>query len=314
LKVTICIATCKRNQYLTLLLDKIKVLNNSGNVLIHVVVVDNDPGKGAELLVSGVQKNYPFQLVYGFEKQRGIPFTRNKAVGLAEKDTDFIAFIDDDEYPDQDWLHKLVEAQSETNADLVQGPSLPIFDNNTPKWIIKGGFFRFAHYALNTGDKLPDHVVATNNLLVRYKTLMRLDGPFDETMGLVGCDDTALGLNLAKIGCKMVFTNKALAYEHVPISRTKLKWILQRIYRDGSTVWLLNPQKNAYSFFKTGVGALIRIFTGIILAIPALVIALFLGFHFFVKTLKLMVRGAGIITGLFGKSYEEYKHAYTFQG
>jgi succinoglycan biosynthesis protein ExoM len=313
IKVTICIATCKRNQYLTVLLDKIKLLHNPGNVLINVVVADNDPQKGAEQLIIEIKKHYPFQLVYGFEKNRGISFARNKAVSLAEKDTDFIVFIDDDEYPDADWLNKLLEAQSETNADLVQGPFVSIFDEDTPQWIIKGSFFKFAHYNLNTGDKLPDNAVATNNLLVRYNTLMLLEGPFDENMSLVGGEDTALGLNLGKLGCKMIFANKALVYEHVPESRTKLKWILQRIYRDGNTVWLLTLNKNIYTFLKILAGALVRIFFGVILLIPSLIISAFSSFHYFVKTVRLIVRGAGMIAGLLGKNYEEYKHAYTSQ-
>ncbi|GAB2706085.1 succinoglycan biosynthesis glycosyltransferase ExoM [Mucilaginibacter koreensis] len=310
-KISLCIATCRRVPYLTILLDRLSEINLPEYITLKIVIVDNDAEKSAETYVTGRAVSYRFPLLYGSEKQRGIPFTRNKAVSLVDKDTDFVAFIDDDEYPDKDWIVKLYEIQQKANADLVIGPSYPEFVDTPPDWVVKGEFFLFSYFKQKTGDEHPAGSVVTNNLLVRYSALMQLKGPFDETMGLVGCDDNALGISLHKLGCKFVYTNEAITYEFVPKSRTNFKWLMQRAYRSANTFWLLTQDKNIFKLLKLLAGALARIIIGFVLLLPTLLISPIVGKHHFVRAIMLMVRGYAIIAGIFGKNYEEYRHAYT---
>ncbi len=311
IKITICIATCKRQQYLAVLLKEISVLLIPDDVQLQVVVVDNDPQKSAEPVIEGMKRGYRFPLVYAFEERRGIPFTRNKAVSLADADADFIAFIDDDEYPKPDWIQKLLDIQQQTGADLVQGPSLPVFVAEPPKWIVKGGFFLFTHHNAPTGSALTYLGVATNNMMVKYKTLMQVQGPFDERLALIGSEDTTLGIQLSQTGCKMVYTQEAIAYEHIPTSRTTLQWILQRAYRTSNMYWRLTMQKNLINLLKLITSAIARLFIGTIFLLPSVIAGPVLGWHYAVKMLQLLVKGVAIIAGILGKNYEEYRYAYT---
>jgi glycosyltransferase involved in cell wall biosynthesis len=65
---------------------------------------------------------------------------RNTAVAHATGD--FIAFIDDDEFPADDWLIQLRATCDRYKAAGVLGPVRPHFDEPPPAWIIKGGFLR----------------------------------------------------------------------------------------------------------------------------------------------------------------------------
>src|SRR6266850_2216588 len=75
---------------------------------------------------------------YCVESQQNIARARNKAVENAEGD--FVAFIDDDEFPTQDWLRTLLATLTEYQVDGVLGPVKPHFDAAPPRWIVEGGF------------------------------------------------------------------------------------------------------------------------------------------------------------------------------
>ncbi len=89
-----------------------------------ILVVDNDPDKSArDVVTKFVREGYPFDLLYEVEDQRGISFARNRVLRTAKKRiASFIAFIDDDEYPDHHWINNLLNVILECNADVVAGP------------------------------------------------------------------------------------------------------------------------------------------------------------------------------------------------
>src|SRR5205823_6090125 len=115
-------------------------LEPSGQVLEKVVVVDNDAAGSARSVLESLNA-YPWDLDYAVEPRRGVPFARNTAVARAEG-TDFVAFIDDDEWAEPEWLAELLHVQSRTGADVVAGPVLPFFTEPPPPWLTKVNYFR----------------------------------------------------------------------------------------------------------------------------------------------------------------------------
>ncbi len=313
--VSICIATFKRQEYLANLLDKISTQNISKDIEVNVAVVDNDSsGSGREVVEKFLLNNPGYKIVYEIELQRGIPFTRNRAVSLVSKNTDFVVFIDDDEYPEENWLTGLLKTQKLKDADVVSGPAFPIFINKPASWIHKGKYFVRPHYSkLQTGDSLYYLYMATNNVLIKYSRLMSLEGPFDENLGLSGSDDSDLAYRLNEMGCKMYWTNEAVVWEWIPDQRANLTWILQRAYRFANSNWFLSPNKNMVTRLKIIIGGLGRIAVGAILFFPSLLCSLIGRFDYCVTVMRIIVRGVGMIAGAIGYSYEEYKHFYTHQ-
>lgn len=311
--ISVCISTYKRPEYLRLLLEEINDQEAPEGCRLVVIIIDNDPNRSSENIVNSYNYGYRHSLVYDVENRRGIPFSRNKAVGLADENSEFIIFIDDDSYPGAYWIKKLIEIQMRFDCDLVEGIVIPVYNDKTPSWVLCGDFFSMPHYkSLFDGEELPMAAVITNNLMIRYSMLRRLEGPFDETMALTGASDSELGLRLHLLGCKMIFTNKAKVYEHIPQERTTLRWILQRGFRTGNTFWKLSPVKDYKNFIKVlGLG-IARLIFGIVLLVPSLFASLFLGIQYFYKILRAIARGCGIITGLFGFKYQEYRSSYTF--
>jgi succinoglycan biosynthesis protein ExoM len=305
--ISICVATYRRPEGLKRLiagLDRLIFLDRE-QPRIEVIVVDNDPTCSARAFCKQLQSQFKWSIKYFSEPQRGISYVRNKAVAEVATNADFMLFIDDDEVPEPDWIEQLLIVQQEYDADVVAGPSLPFFpEPDLPKWVTSGHFFEPQRYP--TGYRLK--YAGTNNVLVRARILREMDRVFDERFALTGGEDSHLFMRLDRAGYKLVWADLAVVYEWVPKSRTNVKWILQRGYRCYGTYSLCEKElepllKVLVKRISTGTG---RIAIGIVSLLPAL----FLGKAQSVQALLQISRGAGILSGLIGKSYNEYQNTH----
>jgi succinoglycan biosynthesis protein ExoM len=305
--VSICIATYQRPEGLKRLMDGLDrlVFSKLEHPQIEVIVVDNAPTCSAQAFCEQLQLDFKWSLKYFNEPQRGISYVRNRAVAETSKASDFILFIDDDEVPEPAWLEELLIAQHVYNADVVAGPSLPFFPvADTPQWVIKGKFFEAPRFT--TGHLL--EYAGTNNVLIRAQILRDIDKVFDDRFAITGGEDTHLFMRLYQAGYKLIWADLAVVYEWIPKTRTNLTWILQRGYRSYSTYGLCEKElapviKVLVRRISTGSG---RIAIGIISLLPSI----FLGKAQVVQALLQIARGAGMLSGLMGKSYNEYQNIH----
>lgn len=302
--IAICVATYKRPEGLKRLLAGLNQLTFSyiEHPQIEVIVVDNDANRSAEAVCQNVKSDLKWPLKYVTESQRGISYARNKAIVSASPDVDFVAFIDDDEVPEPNWLEELLSVQQTYEADVVGGPVLPRFlTDDVPQWVIKGKFFEPQRYP--TGYLLK--FAASGNVLISSQVLKGMNKIFDERFALTGGEDTHFFMRVYRAGYKLVWADEAIAYEYIPQSRINVKWILQRGYRCYSTYGLcekeFDPLLQVLSRrITTGTG---RIVLGIISLFPSL----FISRHLLIAALLQIYRGAGMLSGLAGKHYQEYK-------
>ncbi len=306
--ISICIATYQRPEGLKRLMEGLDQLTFPHSELpnIEVIVVDNDPNRSAKEFCEQLKPNFKWSLKYLSEPQRGISYVRNKAVAAVAIDADFVVFIDDDEVPEPNWLAELLTVQQKYQADVVAGPSLPFFAaSDIPKWAIEGKFFEAPRYP--TGHLLK--FTGTNNVLIRAQILRAMDKIFDERFALTGGEDTHFFMRVYRAGYKLVWADLAIVYEWIPKSRTNIKWILQRGYRCHSTFGIcekeLEPALLKVLVRRISTGSA-RIAIGIITLFPSLL----LGRALFVRALLQICRGAGMFSGLMGRSYAEYQRIH----
>src|SRR6266705_1082244 len=100
--VSVCVCTYRRNDLLAILLRKLDVQETAGLFDFSIVVVDNDAAASAKETVARVQRETKIELAYDVEPDKCIAAARNRAVRLARGN--YIAFIDDDEFPPEEWL------------------------------------------------------------------------------------------------------------------------------------------------------------------------------------------------------------------
>lgn len=303
--ISICVATYKRPNKLRVLLEGLNQLTFKTIECpeIEVVVVDNDVIGVAEEVCEKLKPSFRWTLKTGVESERGITFARNKTMEMASPDADFIAIIDDDEYPEPSWLEELLLVQEKYGAPIVTGPVIPRFENSeVPKWIVRGGFFEPVRYP--TGKVRP--VAYTNNVLVKADILRDLDPVFDNRFAILGGSDCFLFLNLHKAGHEIVWADDSIVYDSIPSSRTNLKWILFRSYRQPSSY--SSTEKELYpSFFVQSVRVL-KGFALIMIGLLRLIPSLLIEKAAVVNSLVYICRGLGTLGGLVGLFYEEYKN------
>ena len=103
--ISVCICTYKRPVPLKRLLDDLKQQETGGLFTFSVVVADNDEEEAGRAAVAEALNSSPFHIAYCAEPKRGIARARNTVIAHAEGD--FLALIDDDEFPISTWLLKL---------------------------------------------------------------------------------------------------------------------------------------------------------------------------------------------------------------
>ena len=226
--VSICICTYKRPKLLEGLLAWLQPLV-ADNLRLQVVVVDNDPDASARAVLDGWQAQTRFPLAHLHVPEPNIARARNACVEAARGE--WIAFIDDDEWPEPGWIASLVRACQEFRADIAFGPVLPVFSDPVPAWIVEGGFFERPRHATGTPATMRD--ARTSNALVRRDLLLRIQPPFDPAFGRTGGSDHILFGKLAAHGARMVWADDAIVHEHVSAERATLGWLLRRSLRTG---------------------------------------------------------------------------------
>ena len=238
---------------------------------------------------------------YVAEPQRGIARARNRAVAACG-DADFVAFVDDDELPEPDWLVSLSAVQAAARADVVVGRVEPAFDAPPPAWVLAGRYFERPRHA--TGQRMDWGI--TGNVLISRAVLDRYTPPFDERYNLSGGEDTHFFMRARDDGALIVSADDAVVFERIPPERTRWHWIMRREYRRGNTLSLcmrdLHPGLDRRAR-RIGQG-LLRIVQGLLLLAGA---PFRRGFDL-APGIHRMCFGFGLLTGLFGYRYEQYEH------
>ncbi len=236
-----------------------------------VVVTDNDSTGSARGAVDEFQTEGTLTVVYTLEPERNIAVARNTAI--AHSSGDFVVFIDDDEFPTPGWLLNLFRTFEAHQVAGVLGPVKPHFDEEPPRWLIKGGFYqRPAH---PTGFVMPWHECRTGNVLLRRELLDLSEPVFRREFG-AGGEDQDFFRRMTEKGHRFVWCNEAVVYEVVPPVRWSRRFMIHRALLRGRNT-LRHPKHRARNLFKSGVAV-----PAYGLALPVLFLA---GHHHFMKYL-----------------------------
>lgn len=227
--ISVCICTYKRPQLLENLLGKLQAQRTGGLFTYSLVIADNDHDHSAESTVSAYQKKSSVLIDYCVEPEVSIALARNKAVHNARGE--FIAFIDDDEFPENDWLLNLYKTCREYKAGAVLGPVIPHYEGKPPKWVVRGKFCERPSY--ETGTRIHWSNSRLGNVLVRASCFQHSTQAFNPKFRIQG-EDVALFKGLDERGYSFVWCKEAPVYEAVTESRYRKAYFLRRAFVQGN--------------------------------------------------------------------------------
>lgn len=301
--VCICVPTFRRPDGLRKLLAYIAQLNYAG--AITVVVVDNDAEtRGGAAVVAQLARVFPFPLACYLEPRRGHTYAYDQAFARAcraEPAPDYVAVLDDDEYPDREWLNELIKVALQYDADIVGGPVFPVFEA-PDHWLAKSGLFTPKRF---TTGPVPI-IYGAGNMLIRRRTLERyLDEPLSHDFAFTGGGDEEFFWRCRRDGHTFAWADDAHAFETTPRSRTTVGYMLRRRFRAGTGATRVERK-----FFGAVAGApwrWIKALALLFLGVFLLPFAALRGRPAVVRTLLMAARGSGRIAAEFGILYEEYR-------
>jgi O-antigen biosynthesis protein len=211
----ISVVVCSYNGSATIR-DTLNGLQKVNYPNFEVVVVNDGSTDNFEQIVS----EYPVKLVN--TPNRGLSSARN--TGMHNSSGEIIAYIDDDAYPDPDWLRYLAFAYMNSSHGCIGGPNILPPEDGPIATCVANAPGGPVHVLLN--DEIAEHVPGCN-LSIRKKVLMQIGG-FDPTYRAAG-DDVDVCWRVIEAGYTIGFHPSAVVWHH---RRNSLKayWKQQKGY------------------------------------------------------------------------------------
>lgn len=225
-KVILCICTYRRPIGLQKLLDALPKLEGASN--LEIVIADNDAGQEGLAVCQSLKKDYPYPVHTLCQLEPGISAARNTATAEALRHApELIAFLDDDEWPEPQWLAELMRIQSSHSVDVVGGPTRPVFPEGTANDLLENPYFG-ADMGLIDGSEC--QLQAGGNFLIRASVLEAMAPVFFRPeFTQSGGEDLAFFTQLAQKGYSMRWAANAIVHEPVPASRLQPEWLKHRV-------------------------------------------------------------------------------------
>jgi N-acetylglucosaminyldiphosphoundecaprenol N-acetyl-beta-D-mannosaminyltransferase len=234
--VLVAVATYRRLESVTRLLDC--AVDQQWSRRAHIVVLDNDPDRSAAPV-----RSHPALSETGYVPvpQPGVVAVRNAAVDeAAERDADYLVFVDDDMTPSPQWFDALLDTANTFDADIVQGRIM-----QPPSVLAKP----YARAALGRENPLPtgrfDGDVSSGNLLIRQRFLQESRLRFDPRFNGMGGEDTQFGRRALRRGAVMVYCREAATLEHNSAEDITVGRLLHRSYNNGRSLTTVNRSLGA---------------------------------------------------------------------
>jgi succinoglycan biosynthesis protein ExoM len=301
--VCLCVPTFRRPDGLRKLLAHVEQLNYWGP--LSIIVVDNDAQAGAGAAIANeAARTSRFPMTCLLEPQRGHTYAYDRAFVSACRATpapDYVAVLDDDEYPDPNWLTEMIRVALQYDVDIVGGPVFPVFEASD-HWLAKSGLYAPIRFA--TG---PVSVISgAGNMMIRRSTLEQyLDEPFQHDFAMTGGSDEEFFWRCRKDGRSFAWADDAHVFETTPCSRTTIGYVLRRKFRIGTGA--TRVERKAFGNLAGAPRRWVKGLGLLGLGIVLLPLAALRGRGAIMRSLITAARGAGRIAAEFGILYEEYR-------
>lgn len=242
---SIIICTHNRASDLQKTLPKLAELDYAADEF-EVIVVDNASIDNTPEVVNRAQDTIT-NLRSAREERVGLSHARNKGIAVARGE--FIAFIDDDAWPDKDWLKKLEEVFEDPGVACAGGMVKPSWQKlrGWPQWLHERhiGFFTVIEYRDYRELHYPDYPAGTN-VAFRRKIFNEL-GSFNTSLGRAGdCllsgEETDLCLRLEQAGYTIKYTPDAVVHHNIHEDRLNKDWLIQRSHWQGASIAVIENE------------------------------------------------------------------------
>ncbi|MFQ5903112.1 MAG: glycosyltransferase [Candidatus Binatia bacterium] len=251
---SLVIPTYNRAQMVRSLLSSLEKVRIVKDTECEIVIVDNNSCDDTQDVVRDFKIKEPLRLRYFVEKKQGSSHARNR--GIREAKGGIIAFLDDDETVDSEWMVAVGEAFERFQCVGVAGKVVPKWEFPCPDWYTQEGRYRIVGptAGYNLGDAYKEYSMETlmpptANLAVKREVFGKY-GYFRTDKGPVGNqhdysigEDTEFCLRLVKAGERLIYSPRAIVYNVVHEDRVTKAYCKRFHFRYGRMQAQLYPPK-----------------------------------------------------------------------
>ncbi|MEL6661923.1 MAG: glycosyltransferase family 2 protein [Pseudomonadota bacterium] len=225
--------------------------------VIDVIIVDNDPEHSARDAMSTLRELAPkgVNIIALHEPRAGVSNARNAAMDAVG--SQLVAFLDDDQSAESDWLEALMQTHCATPAAVTFGPVITALEDT----VIRHRSYYSSFFARDPGHEEGYIEVSygCGNSLLDLDLLPPLKPLFDPRANKSGGEDDLLYAAVVRSGGKFAWSAEARVAEHVPVSRSTLRYTLARAFSFGQGPCTLarrhSPPKIGSLLMWMGIGA-----------------------------------------------------------
>jgi succinoglycan biosynthesis protein ExoM len=266
------------------LLKAIEEQETGGLFDVSVCIADNDGGESARATVQSFARRSRVSIKYVVEPEQNIARARNAAVENATGS--YVAFIDDDELPGNDWLLRLYEMIRKYRCSGVLGPVRPLLPKDTPRWVVTSKIMERPEK--ETGEVLEWKDTRTGNVLLESRLFE--NARFDVFYGRGG-EDKDFFRRMIRQGECFLSCREAAVHEVIPLNRCKRSFQVKRALLRGKVSIPAPFHGFKRLIFSSGV---------LLLYVPLLIVSAPLSHGLFMKQLIRACDHVGSILSFFG--------------
>lgn len=232
--ISIVVCTCNRAELLREAVASLSRLRTDDRFRYEIVIVDNASTDETPTVIEQLMGS-EFVPIRGVrELRKGVSFARNR--GISESRGEWIAFFDDDQEAEPDWLLRLREL-SQRRACRVVGGAVKLAVSNS----VSNSIGPFAQ-ALFGGTAGKDREQPYNRKfapgagnLMLHRSVLDETGTFDTTL-TEGGEDTDLYRRIRRSGIDAWYAPDAVVLHKIPVNRLNREHLLRTARRIGGHI------------------------------------------------------------------------------
>ena len=265
--ISVIVCTYNRADWLRVAIESLTKLETGGHTY-EVLVVDNASSDNTPEVVNQAAKNAACTIRYVREEQPGVSFARNR--GLQESEATWIAFFDDDEIAEPDWLLQLLKAAKDHNVKIVGGGVRLKLDEGSDRklrpWVrVMLGCTETMTAQMYDGKRVP----TTGNMLIHTEIFEKI-GMFRTDL-VEGGEDTDVYHRARAEGYEAYHAPQALTHHQIPPFRIEPKYLCSTSMRMGSHIARREFEQNG--LLKFTLITLARLAKTVFVYVPKLLLA-----------------------------------------
>lgn len=270
MRFSIVTCTYNRAQYLPSTLLSLCKQDYSTNDY-ELVVIDNNSTDNTAEVCNDFIRQYPDTTIRYFkETNQGLSYALNR--GISEAHGEFIAYIDDDETVEKNYL-TVLDGYLRQNPKIEYMASIitPIYEGGEPRWMspftqrLIGGYFNEGNQVkLMSNGKYPGtgHTIIKRELYQRFGTYNTKLGR--KGTGLMGAEDKDMAHRLMSGGIACYYLPIPV-YHHIPAYKLTDEFFAKLTYSIGKSERLRTKNTSNQAYRKRIISELVKWMASLVL-------------------------------------------------